>query len=304
MIAQVLEHPFVRNRPLVKKSIIYSKLFIDHKLGLLKKAIYGRNVRAILVNSRNGNLLIDVEDQTIGRCLLSHGEYSMHEIEQIQSALSVESDLLVVGAHIGTYVIPLAKHCRHVVAVEANPLTFELLKLNLLINGATNVCAIATAASDKSEDLDFILSRTNSGSSKRMPARFVYDDFSDSPEVTKIHACRLDDRLPNSQFEVIVMDIEGSEYFAFRGMQRILAGAAALFVEFLPHYLKDVSNVTVAEFIAPIYSHFSWLSVPGSDPVSRDGFLPTLQRMYEKNVVADSIVFSKRREYCHESKLG
>ena len=55
MIAQILEHPLVRNRPLVKKSIIYSKLFIDHKLGRLKKAIYGKNARAVLVNSRNGS---------------------------------------------------------------------------------------------------------------------------------------------------------------------------------------------------------------------------------------------------------
>jgi FkbM family methyltransferase len=295
MIAQILEHPLVRNRPLVKKSIIYSKLFIDHKLGRLKKAIYGKNARAVLVNSRNGSFLIDVEDQTIGRSLLVHGEYSMHEIERIRGYLNKESELLIVGAHIGTYVVPLSKQCRHVVAIEANPVTFGLLQLNLLINGSDNVCAISGAASDKSEELDFLLNRTNSGASKRMPAKTLYNDFSDSPQHTKVQACRLDDRLPDARFDVIVMDIEGSEYFALRGMQRILSGASVLFVEFLPHHLKDVSNVSVAEFLEPLNSHFSWLSIPGNDPVPREKFHSVLQTMYDADIIAESITFSKQR---------
>jgi FkbM family methyltransferase len=294
MIAQILEHGLVRNRPFVKKSIIYSRLFIDHKLGRLKKALYGKNARAVLVNSRNGDFLIDVEDQNMGRSLLAHGEYSMHEIERIRKYLTSDSDLLIVGAHIGTYVVPLSKQCHHVVAIEANPATFELLKLNLLINGANNVCAISVAASDKSEELDFVLNRANSGASKRMPAKTLYYDFSDSPQLTRVQACRLDDRLP-AQFDVIVMDIEGSEYFALRGMQRILSGASALFVEFLPHHLKDVSNVSVAEFLQPISEHFSWLSVPGKEPVPQDGFLPVLQAMYDDDIVAEAVVFSKQR---------
>ena len=191
---------------------------------------------------------------------------------------------------------PLAKQCRHVVAIEANPVTFGLLKLNLLINGSDNVCAISGAASDKSEELDFLLNRTNSGASKRMPAKTLYNDFSDSPQHTKVQACRLDDRLADARFDVIVMDIEGSEYFTHSAVcSRILSGASVLFVEFLPHHLKDVSNVSVAEFLEPLNDHFSWLSIPGNDPVPREKFHSLLQAMYEADIIAESITFSKQR---------
>ncbi|MGH7427267.1 MAG: hypothetical protein ACREJ4_02740, partial [Candidatus Methylomirabilaceae bacterium] len=58
------------------------------------------------------------------------------------------------------------------------------------------------------------------------------------------------------------MDIEGSEYFALQGMQKILAHARVLVVEFLPHHLKNVSGVTVEQFLSVIPPHFRTLTIP------------------------------------------
>ena len=53
-------------------------------MGRLKKLLYGKYAQAVLVDSWNGKFLIDVEDQLIGRCLETYGEYSKDEIEWVQ----------------------------------------------------------------------------------------------------------------------------------------------------------------------------------------------------------------------------
>ena len=77
--------------------------------------------------------------------------------------LTCDSRVLVVGAHVGTLAIPLAQLAANVIAIEANPRTFELLTLNVAINAVTNCRCINIAASDSNEPIQFLLSRTNSG---------------------------------------------------------------------------------------------------------------------------------------------
>jgi FkbM family methyltransferase len=199
-----------------------------------------------------------------------------------------------VGGHIGTLVVPLAKNCQSVTAIEANPRTFKLLKLNLLINGCINVDAMNVAANDKEEELQFLLSRTNSGGSKRMPLVRENMYFSDAPEVIRIQSTPLDELLCGSQFDVIVMDIEGSEYFALRGMQRLLASANLLSIEFIPHHLRNVSCITVAQFVEQVDPYFTTMFIPTKDiTVNKDRFHTLLQEMYERDESDSSLIFMK-----------
>jgi hypothetical protein len=90
------------------------------------------------------------------------------------------------------------------------------------------------------------------------------------------------------------MDIEGSEYFALQGMQRILKGSRALAVEFLPHHLKNVSGVSVQQFLSLIEPQFSTLTIPSREVrVERANFQSTLQRMYDADQADDGIIFEK-----------
>lgn len=52
-----------------------------------------------------------------------------------------------------------------------------------------------------------------------------------------------------SCFDLIVMDIEGSEYRALRGMPRILSATQALMLEVLPNYIDNIARVSVREFL-------------------------------------------------------
>jgi hypothetical protein len=118
--------------------------------------------------------------------------------------------------------------------------------------------------------------------------------FSDSPEVTRVDSVRLDELLKEHEFDVIVMDIEGSEYFALRGMQDILAKSRALSMEFTPHHLRNVSGITVERLLQEITPHFNNMFVPTRNiTVSKDRFNGTLQEMYDREERDDGIIFTK-----------
>ena len=118
--------------------------------------------------------------------------------------------------------------------------------------------------------------------------------FYDKPNVVKVNADRLDDVLPD-KYDLIVMDIEGSEYFALKGMARILSQADHLIVEFIPHHLRNVSNVSVKEFLATIDPYFNILNIPSRQlTIEKPQVLSVLEHMYDFNQVDDGVIFSKR----------
>jgi FkbM family methyltransferase len=246
------------------------------------------------VDADSGPLLVGTGDVWVGLKLSSHGTYSREELSRLLALFQPESNILVVGGHVGTLAIPLAKACRSLTVIEANPETFRLLEFNLLINKILNVRALNLAASDKFEQLPFVANQANSGGSKRLPRLRKYMYFYDQPRIISVPAVPLDEVLPDSYFDLIAMDIEGSEYFALRGMRRLLSRARHLAVEFTPHHLTNVAGVTVEEFVAQISPFFDRLFIPSKTmPVERGGFGAVLQEMFEKGESDDGLIFSK-----------
>ena len=76
---------------------------------------------------------MDPADLEVGAKLRLHGAYGMDEVER--STHDETSSVLVVGSHIGSLVIPIAKMCSKVVAVEANR-NYRLLETNIKLNDA------------------------------------------------------------------------------------------------------------------------------------------------------------------------
>jgi FkbM family methyltransferase len=214
-------------------------------------------------------------------------------VQLAESHLDRSSRVLVVGAHIGTVAIPLSKICRELVAVEANPVTCERLRLNVLMNERGNIRIIHAAANDVNGTIEFLLNTHNSGGSKRMPKYRDEIYFEDGPQAVTVPARRLDDML-DPAFDLVFMDIEGSEYFAFIGMQCILSRAETLIVEFLPHHLSRVSGITVDDFLAPLAPHFDSLTIPTlGRVVARDEFRSALADLFERPEGDPAIVFRK-----------
>jgi FkbM family methyltransferase len=247
-----------------------------------------------LVKTEQGSFWLDPDDQVVSKDLLLNGSYGTAEIRLAANHIEQNSRVLVVGAHIGTIAIPLSKMCRQLIAIEANPATCELLRRNVLLNARDNLRVIHAAANDRNGTIEFVMNTRNSGGSKRMPKYRDSIYFDDNPRIVTVPAKRLDDILDHA-FDLVLMDIEGSEYFALLGMQRILAHAKTFIVEFLPHHLSRVGGITVDDFLAPLIPHFDHLTIPTTHRVvERDNFTSALQGMYDRNEHDPAIVFRRR----------
>ncbi len=255
----------------------------------------GQFVTGVISCSDQGTFATDLEDQVVGRALRENGSYGLVEIELASRLLSKDDTALVVGAHVGAVVIGLARKCAHVTTFEANPNTFRLLACNLILNDVLNVKAHNLAASNKSERLRFVLSRHNSGGSKRFPVHADPMYFYDQPQIVEVDAVAIDEFLPASEFSLVFMDIEGSEYFALQGLRRILGRTKALFVEFIPHHLRNVAAITPEQFAELLTPYFDVLFIPDLKAfVERENFSAMLRRMYDINMAQEQIVFLKR----------
>ncbi|MBE3094206.1 MAG: FkbM family methyltransferase [Actinobacteria bacterium] len=270
------------------------RLLIQALIGAFTRKILGTHVYALIAKSDSGLFAVDPEDCGVGRELRMTGKYGLDEIERLKPHITLDSRVLIVGAHVGTLAIPISKLCKDVVAIEANPATYDLLTINIALNSSSNCQAINIAASDKDENIEFLLSRANSGGSKRVPIIKEFMYYYDNPKIISVKAVSLDNYLKEKDFDIVVMDIEGSEYFALQGMQEIIAKCKLLAVEFLPHHLKNVSGVTVAQFLSVIAPHFSKLTIPSKQlSLNAPDFISHLTNMYNLEQGDEGIIFQK-----------
>ena len=252
----------------------------------------GNNIKAIITNSENGLFAVEPEDLEVGQKLRSGG-FGLEELERLKTFINAHSKVLIVGTHIGSLAIPLSKHCKEITAIEANPNTFELLEINLQLNNIKNITPHNIFANDSHEKVEFLLNTVNSGGSKRKPKKssFLYDF--DNPEIIELESHRLDDYLPHHDYDLILLDIEGSEYFAMKGMNDILSHCKTLVVEFLPHHLKNVADINVETFLSVIPGHFTKFELPDNKQKHNISEVKTvLQKMYDSNIGEDGIIFT------------
>ncbi|MBO9205527.1 MULTISPECIES: FkbM family methyltransferase [Niastella] len=227
-------------------------------------AMFGKYLSGIVFDTYNGRFVNNVQDVQINNVLGFAGAYNKSELEFITSLVTGDSQVYVVGAHIGTLLVPVSKVAKQVIAFEANPATFRYLMHNIHLNERHNVLAFNYAIYHKETELPFYNSTANSGGSKLKPAKDSYSYHYDNPEVIQVPAKSLDRFVEEHQLplpNLLIMDIEGAEFFALQGAGRCLANASYLYIEFVPQHLSDVANVSVEEFTTTITSHFGGMKI-------------------------------------------
>lgn len=248
-----------------------------------------------VLRTDQGTFIVDPDDRTVTRELLLTGTYSPDELRLLRYYLKPTDNALIVGAHLGAFVVPLASACKHIIAVEANPVTFQFLEMNARLNQLANVqIACCAAYSVDGERVEFLCNHWNSGGSKVKP-KFMDDAYVyDSPALAKVPTLTLDTLCKDLRVDFVHMDIEGSETHALRGAQRVLSEARILSIEFIPHHLTRVAGVTVEEWLAPIVPHFNQLYIPRlGAQMGREDFKEMLDNMMAANAHEPSIIFTK-----------
>ena len=266
--------------------------FLKNRKSKRLKKRHKENNSLLTINTKNGTFVVDATDLEVSAKLRNKGEYGIDEINRISKFIDNQSSILIVGAHIGSLAIPIAKMCSEVVAIEANPNNFKLLQTNIEMNNMSNITTHNIAASEREEIIQFQLNTVNSGGSKRVPINNHYMYTYDNPEIIEVSAYSLDTYLTNNYFDLVLIDIEGSEYFAMQGMTNILSKTKTLIVEFLPHHIINVAGVKLTNFLENIPKHLTKLTIPSKNCTYsiNEGFV-VLQQMFDSGQGDDGIIF-------------
>ena len=265
-----------------------------------RKKIFGPNAKGIIYDSKNGYMALPISDITIGKNLGFKGHWNFNEIQKLLQQTTQDDVIYFIGTHVGTLLVPIAKKVKTVVGFEANEDTFWFIKANLCLNKISNATIFNKAVGDGAKKVTFYKNTVNTGGSKIKPIKDSILYNYDNPKQVEVDMVALDPFIAEQSLTPpsgIIMDIEGAEYFALKGMQATLAEVRFLYVEFVPHHLQNVSNTSVEKFLKTMTPHFSKAIFLKDntqfDISSSEKELVKHLKTLEKNNVADDILFTK-----------
>ncbi|MCU0323381.1 MAG: FkbM family methyltransferase, partial [Chitinophagaceae bacterium] len=212
------------------KKRLKNKLYLNYvSLKVLKsklrrkvtKEVFGKHTLGIVFDTANGLFINYPEDIQVSNQLGFSGKYDFAALNILISKIrELNYTVYVLGTHIGCIMIPLSKFCNTIVGFEANPETFKILQKNILLNQVNNTKVFNYAVTDAEITLDFYKNTVNSGGSKIKPFSNKLNYSYDSPEIIQVEGKRLDTLQQTEQLalpDMMIIDIEGAEYFALRG---------------------------------------------------------------------------------------
>lgn len=204
-----------------------------------------------LVQTRWGaKMAVDTRDQLLAPWLLLDGLWETHVTGWLDSVLQPGAVMVDVGANVGYFTLLGARRVGstgRVVAVEAHPALYDLLRRNVVMNGHQSTVTLWNrAAWSAPERLQFHQRvRYAANSSLATAGTDGLDALGDTEEIVEVDAAPLDDLLePLGRVDVIKVDVEGAEVHAFRGLGRTMAANPGLIImfEWSPEQIRQMGD--------------------------------------------------------------
>ena len=199
-------------------------------------------------------LFADANDLAVGRHALA-GAYDPYLTNILRKFLKPGMGMIDIGANIGVFALLAAARvgdAGYVLAVEPNSSNTRLLEASRRVNGFDNLTVCQAAADCKIGILGLYASDSNGTTS---PIENEWDLLSSAHTVA---ALRVDDLVPPGQrIDFIKIDVEGAEYKALLGTERVIrTWSPVILSEFSPGLLAGISKVS-----GPAY--LDWLMTLG-----------------------------------------
>ncbi|CAL8473191.1 FkbM family methyltransferase [Caballeronia sp. S22] len=180
------------------------------------------------VSTRHGSVTFFANDTgAISQSLRNYGEWAENELSFVLSVVREGDTVIDVGAFIGTHSLAFARHVGtsgHVVSVEPQARSFQLLQRNVAANGLHNVrlenaIASSSAREEVIPSIDIASPASYGSASLRDVTRQTGNDTLAGRDELAVHALAIDD-LNVSSCSLIKIDVEGMEEVVLSGVRR------------------------------------------------------------------------------------
>jgi len=195
----------------------------------MSNATYIGNNRILCRVNYGNNLLLPSNDLSITPEIIMNGSMELPLTQYFQHHVSPGNRILDIGANLGYFSVLLGAligPSGRLWAYEPHPRLHGLLLDNLSINYLRDrVTPIAKAAYSKPGELNFHSSQRFMGNSSiHAPSAFYEHHYTDEFIEIAVPTERLDDRAEEfGMLDFIKIDIEGGEYHAFLGMEKLIS---------------------------------------------------------------------------------
>ena len=170
-----------------------------------------------------------------------HTAASFHEYP-IKKLMNIEEGIFIdIGANIGKYSIFMANKLRNngkVIAIEAEPYNFGILKKNISLNHLNNIIPLNNACFSKNKEMNFFVEKAGGG------MHSLYKSIIHKKSIV-VKAKKLDDILKRlklkDKVKIIKIDVEGAEAEVIKGAIKTLKKYhPKIIFECMPENFNDI----------------------------------------------------------------
>lgn len=203
-----------------------------------------------LVRLNSGQLLyVDPLDEHVSANIIAHGYWEAWVHAVVTSLLKPGDHVVEIGANVGYYTVTMADRIGPkgvLTSFEANPRLVALVNRSLTLNGfAARARLVAKAAMDRAGQVEFVVSRRNSGGG--YVSQWEHQPYEDG-EKLQIEAIPLDD-LNLAPVDFIRIDAEGSEPFILRGAEALIDRSPDVVICMEWSVIQMASRTSVPDFV-------------------------------------------------------
>jgi len=231
----------------MKFNFLQSASFRKHPIKFILAKFLMRSHISILFLINRQTYFLKFYPSSYSRALWIEPNFRLDQENFYLEYLKKEDVVIDIGANIGTITITSAIQIGNngtVYSIEAHPKIFEYLKGNIKQNNLTNVHLFNYAVGNKVGNV-FFSNLSSDGQNKII----------DNDQGTKVSLIKVDDlNIEESNINLLKIDVEGYEKFAFLGSDNILKKTSCVLFEAVPKHYKNY-NYTFTDIYNILNSH-------------------------------------------------
>ena len=252
------------------------------------------DIMAVTVRAKDHMIIVDPRD-LVGRSVVLHGNWGRAATERVVGYLEKIGKLdgtgvaLNLGANIGCQALylKLTGKFSRILAVEAAPKNFELLRANVHLNGwAEEITPIHAAVYTKDGTITLHMKEegvSGGHSLLDLPGNSVALEVN-ALTVASIarHA-----NVAINDVKFVWMDIEGFDFEILREINRTFGSRLPVLLEFSPHFVGEAKARDFIAYLRDNYADIREFTAASADPVPVEDF-----EVLAKTPQKDLLVFS------------